>query len=235
MGKQSIAVAGDIGESFGNYTVGDDEALLELLTMANVACGFHAGDPQVMERTVKSCIQRGVEIGAHPGYPDMVGFGRRAMELTYDEIRTDVVYQIGALSGFVRVHGGRLSHVLPHGRMGNLVVTDPAHAVAVTDAVAAFDEDLIVVTQEGELARAARERGLRVGVMFLADRAYEDDGTLVSRTKPGALLHDVDQIAERTVRMVHDGVVESIHGNDVPVDCDLVLLHGDHPDRKSVV
>lgn len=155
------------------------------------------------------------------------------MDLSYDEVRTDTLYQVGALDAFARAGGGRLSHILPHGRLGNLVVTGSEYARAVTDAVAAYDDDLIVVTQEGELARTAREIGLKVGIMFLADRGYEDDGTLVRRTEPGALIHDADTIAERTVRMATEGVVTSIHGTDVHVDCDVVLLHGDHPEALA--
>ncbi|WP_405807627.1 LamB/YcsF family protein [Streptomyces sp. NBC_01187] len=170
---------------------------------------------------------------AAAGFPDLNGFGRRAMDLSYDEVRTDTLYQVGALDAFARAGGGRLSHILPHGRLGNLVVTGSEYARAVTDAVAAYDDDLIVVTQEGELARTAREIGLKVGIMFLADRGYEDDGTLVRRTEPGALIHDADTIAERTVRMATEGVVTSIHGTDVHVDCDVVLLHGDHPEALA--
>ncbi|WP_072803271.1 LamB/YcsF family protein [Rhodococcoides yunnanense] len=228
MSQNSVALVADIGESFGNYTLGDDNAILDLITAANVACGFHAGDPRVMERTVRACIERGVEIGAHPGYPDLVGFGRRAMACTEDEIRTDTLYQIGALSAFVTAQGGTLSHVNPHGRMGNLTVTDAAHARGVAEAVATFDPSLVVVTQEGLLAEEARARGLEVALVFLADRGMEDDGTPVLRTEPGALIHDVDVIAARTIRMAVDGVVTSVHGKDVPQVCDLVLLHGDN-------
>ncbi|MFC9833285.1 LamB/YcsF family protein [Rhodococcus sp. NPDC127530] len=228
MADKSLALVADLGESFGNYTIGDDDAVLDLVTMANVACGFHAGDPRVMERTVRACIERGVEIGAHPGYPDLVGFGRRAMACTEDEIRTDTLYQMGALSAFVKAQGGTLSHVNPHGRMGNLTVTDPVHARGVADAVAAFDPELIVVTQEGLLADEARARGLRVALVFLADRGYENDGTPVLRTEPGALLHDADEVAARTVRMAKEGVVRTVHGIDIPQECDLVLLHGDN-------
>jgi 5-oxoprolinase (ATP-hydrolysing) subunit A len=228
MPQNSVALIADIGESFGNYALGDDNAILDLLTTANVACGFHAGDPRVMERTVRACIERGVEIGAHPGYPDLVGFGRRAMACTEDEIRTDTLYQIGALSAFVTAQGGSLSHVNPHGRMGNLTVTDPAHARGVADAIASFDPSLVVVTQEGLLAEESRARGLEVALVFLADRGMENDGTPVLRTQPGALIHDVDKVAARTVRMVKEGAVTSVHGHDVPQVCDLVLLHGDN-------
>lgn len=228
MPSTSVALVADLGESFGNYTLGDDDAVLDLVTMANVACGFHAGDPRVMERTVRACLERGVELGAHPGYPDLVGFGRRAMACTEEEIRTDTLYQIGALHAFVAAQGGTLSHVNPHGRMGNLTVTDQVHARGVADAIAAFDPSLIVVTQEGLLAEEARARGLRVALVFLADRGMENDGTPVLRSKPGAMVSDTDEIAARTVRMATEGVVRTIHGQDIPQECEIVLLHGDN-------
>lgn len=224
-----VDLVADLGEGFGAYTMGDDEALLELLTSANVACGFHAGDPRIMDTTVRHCVEKGVAVGAHPSFPDLVGFGRRAMDLTPDEVRTDMLYQVGALQAFAVAHGTRVRHVAPHGRLGNLVAVRADYARAVVDAVAALDPSLIVLAQDGELADAARERGLRVGIVGIADRAYRDDGTLVPRSEPGAVIHDADEIARRTLRMVTEGVIRSVGGRDVPVDCDTVLLHGDTP------
>ena len=224
-----VDLVADLGEGFGAYRMGDDEALLEVLTSANVACGFHAGDPRIMDATVRSCVERGVSVGAHPSFPDLAGFGRRAMDLTPDEVRTDVLYQIGALQAFAVAHGTRVRHVAPHGRLGNLVATRAGYAAAVADAVAALDPALIVLAQDGELADAARARDLRVGIVGIADRAYEDDGTLVPRSQPGAVLHDEGEIAERTVRMVTEGVIRTVGGRDLPVACDTVLLHGDTP------
>jgi len=224
-----VDLVADLGEGFGAYTMGDDEALLELLTSANVACGFHAGDPRIMDATVRHCVEKGVAVGAHPSFPDLVGFGRRAMDLTPDEVRTDVLYQVGALQAFAVAHGTRVRHVAPHGRLGNLVAVRADYAGAVVDAVASLDESLIVLAQDGELADAARERGLRVGIVGIADRAYRDDGTLVPRAEPGAVIHDPDEIAHRTLRMVTDGVLRSAAGHDIPVTCDTVLLHGDTP------
>jgi UPF0271 protein len=224
-----VDLVADLGEGFGAYRMGDDEALLEVLTSANVACGFHAGDPRIMDATVRSCVERGVSVGAHPSFPDLAGFGRRAMDLTPDEVRTDVLYQIGALQAFAVAHGTRVRHVAPHGRLGNLVATRAGYAAAVADAVAALDPALIVLAQDGELADAAHARGLRVGIVGIADRAYEDDGTLVPRGQPGAVLHDEGEIAERTVRMVTEGVIRTVGGRDIPVGCDTVLLHGDTP------
>lgn len=223
-----MALTADVGESFGDYTMGHDAALIELLTEANIACGFHAGDPRVMDRTVSLCIDAGVAIGAHPGFADLVGFGRRAVDLSWEEARTDTLYQIGALGAFVQSRRGRMSHVLPHGRLGNLVVVDAQLADAVAEAIASYDPELIVVTQEGELATAARSRGLAVGIMFLADRGYEDDGQLVSRRRPDALIHDPAKIASRTVRAASTGTVSSVNGKEVRVDADVVLLHGDN-------
>jgi len=223
-----IDLIADVGESFGAYTMGRDSDILDSLTSANVACGFHAGDPMTMEKTVAACRDRGVQIGAHPGFRDLVGFGRRAIEMSADEVRTDVLYQLGALDAFVRAIGAELAHVTPHGRLGNLVVTEPGYATAVLDAVVAFDPGLVVVAQEGELTRQAGERGVPTARMGMVDRGYNDDGTLVSRRLPGAVLHDPAVIAERAVRMVSDGVVTSVNGVEVPVSCDTLLLHGDN-------
>lgn len=236
MATHRVAIVADLGESFGNYTIGDDQTLLDRVTMANVACGFHAGDPRVMDQTVRDCIDRGVEIGAHPGYPDLVGFGRRAIEASEDEIRTDVLYQLGALSAFVSVHGGTITHLAPHGRMGSMATSDATHARAVADAVLAFNPSLIMICQQGHLEVEARKRGLAVGMVFLGDRAYGDDGMPVSRSLPGALLHDAEEIAARCVDLVLTGLVTSVSGNRVPLghDVDTILLHGDNKDALAI-
>ncbi|WPB89345.1 LamB/YcsF family protein [Streptomyces malaysiensis] len=225
----TVDLVADLGEGFGAYRMGDDAALLDVITSANIACGFHAGDPKVMDTTVAECARRGIGVGAHPGFPDLVGFGRRAMDLTEDEVRTDVLYQIGALHAFATAHGTRLRHVTPHGRLGNLVVTDAAYARAVTEAIVSYDQSLAVVTQEGELSEAARKAGLKVATLGLADRAYHEDGTLVRRSEPGSVISDEQEVAERVVRMVTEGMVRSVTGRDIPVRCDTVLLHGDTP------
>lgn len=227
--KHMVDLVADLGEGFGAYTMGDDEAVLDVLTSANIACGFHAGDPRIMDATVRHCVRRGVAVGAHPSFPDLVGFGRRAMDLTPDEVRTDTLYQIGALRAFATAHHTRVRHIAPHGRLGNLVATRPDYAEAVADAVESLDPSLIVLAQDGALADAARARGLWVGIVGIADRAYRDDGTLVPRSEPDAVIHDPGEIAERTVRMVTEGVVRTAGGRDLPVECDTVLLHGDTP------
>ncbi|MBF4588274.1 5-oxoprolinase subunit PxpA [Curtobacterium sp. VKM Ac-2887] len=232
MATASVAVVADLGESYGNYTIGDDEALLGLVTASNIACGFHAGDPRVIDRTVAECVKRGIELGAHPGYPDLVGFGRRLIEASEEEIRTDVLYQIGALDAFARVHGGTISHVAPHGRMGSIAQTDAKHARAITDAIAAYDPSYIVICQNGLLAEESRKRDLQVGYVFLADRGYGVDGMPVARSHPGGLLHDPEEIGRRVVQVVTEGTVVTVDGETVPLghDADVVLLHGDHPE-----
>jgi UPF0271 protein len=228
-----VDLSADIGESFGSWRMGEDRAILRSLTSANVACGFHAGDPRVMSESVLACVDHGVAVGAHPGFADLVGFGRRTIDMSAEEVRTDVLYQIGALAAFAKAAGTALTHVSPHGRLGNLVVADEHYARPVAEAVEAYDPRLIVVTYSGALERLARERGLHVGLLGFADRAYEDDGSLVSRKEPGAVLHDPDVITERAVSMVTTGTVTSRTGREVTVEVDSILLHGDN--EASVV
>lgn len=225
-----VDLIADVGESFGSFTMHNDQELLPLLTSANVACGFHAGDPRVMQTTVAACARLEVAVGAHPGFPDLVGFGRRDMKLTENEVFTDVLYQIGALHGFLRAANLPMQHVAPHGRLGNLVQVDAAYAKAVVDAVEAFDPNMIVVGLGGEIIEQASARGLRTAQLGVVDRNYEDDGRLVARSRPDALLHDAEEIAARTLRLVRDGVITSVNGVDVPVRVDSVLLHGDNPE-----
>lgn len=224
-----VDLVADLGEGFGAYSMGDDAALLDVVSSANIACGFHAGDPDIMNATVAECVRRGVAIGAHPSFPDLRGFGRRAMDLTADEVRNDVLYQYGALSAFAAYHGAGVVHLAPHGRLGNLVATRPDYAEAVADAAARINPDLIVLAQDGELADAATARRLPVGIVGIADRAYEADGTLVPRSRPGAVIHDPKTIVARTIRMVCEGVIETVAGTDLPIVADTILLHGDTP------
>lgn len=214
--------------------MGDDAALLEVVSSANIACGFHAGDPRIMDRTVADCVARGVNIGAHPSFPDLVGFGRRTVDATAEEVRTDVTYQLGALQAFARAHGTRVSHLAPHGRLGNLVAVREDYARAVVDAVERVDPDLIVLAQDGQLAERAAAAGLPVAIVGIADRAYRQDGTLVPRTEVGAVVTDGREIARRAVRMVREGVVETIDGNDLPVRADTILLHGDSAEAVCI-
>ena len=224
----TVDLVADLGEGFGAYTVGDDQALLEVVSSANIACGFHAGDPDIMDATVAACVRRGVGIGAHPSFPDLRGFGRRAMDLTPGEVRTDVLDQLGALSACAAYHGTRVAHLAPHGRLGNLVATRADYAAAVADAAFGADPRLIVLAQDGELALAAADRGLDVAIVGIADRAYNADGTLVPRGQDGAVIRDPSVIVERTVRMVCEGLIETVAGFDIPIQADTVLLHGDN-------
>ncbi|PTT60979.1 LamB/YcsF family protein [Arthrobacter sp. HMWF013] len=225
----TVDLVADLGEGFGAYSMGDDKALLEIVSSANIACGFHAGDPDIMNATVAECVRRGVSIGAHPSFPDLRGFGRRAMDLTADEVRNDILYQVGALSAFAAYHGTGVAHLAPHGRLGNLVATRPDYAAAVADASARINPDLIVLAQDGELADAAAVRQLPVAIVGIADRAYEADGTLVPRSRPGAVIHDPSAIVDRTIRMVCEGLIQTVAGTDLPIVADTVLLHGDTP------
>jgi 5-oxoprolinase (ATP-hydrolysing) subunit A len=224
-----VDLVADVGESFGAYTIGDDERLLEVLSAANIACGFHAGDPRTMMRTVSACVEKGVAIGAHPGFPDLVGFGRRDMAMTRDEVRTDVLYQLGALSAFVRAAGGTLGHLSPHGQLGNLTATDETYANGVLDAIEDFDPTLKVIGPPGLIHQLAEQRGIASAGLAFPDRSYEASGLLTSRRLPGAVLDDPQVIASRAVTMILERRIESRTGEQVPVDCDAILLHGDNP------
>lgn len=227
---RKIDLVADVGEAFGVYTLGDDDKLLDVLTSANVACGFHAGDPQVMEKTVVACRERNVAVGAHPGFNDLRGFGRRPIAMTVEEVRTEVLYQLGALQAIARAHSVEISHITPHGSLGNLCVTDEDYALGVLKAVQGFDPNLPIVTQEGKLSKLARTHGFRVAITAMADRAYNPDGSLVSRRIDGAIIHDEDTVVERAVRMVTEGTVLAHDGSEMEIDVDTVLLHGDNPE-----
>lgn len=217
----------DLGEGYGVYTIADDAALINIVSSVNIACGFHAGDPRTMARAVELAVQHNVKIGAHPGFPDLNGFGRRDMKLSAWEITTDVLYQLGALDAFVKAYGGVLHHVTPHGRLGNLADLDAFHAKAVLEAIGRFDSTLRITSQEGELTRLAKEKGFPVSILVLGDRAYHDTGIVVNRREPGAVIHDADVVVKRSLRMVIDGTVESIEGNSIPKTGDTLLVHGD--------
>jgi UPF0271 protein len=224
----SIDLNSDLGEGFGAYALGDDKAVLASVTSANVACGFHAGDPRVLRRTVALCAKARVAVGAHPGYPDLQGFGRRDMACAPDEVYADVLYQIGAARIFCVAAGVRLEHVKPHGALYNKAAKDPALAKAVAEAVRDAGEELILLGLGGTLFEsAAAEAGIPFAAEAFADRAYQADGTLVPRSKPGAVLHDVPEAAARVVRMAAEGVVTSIDGVEVALRPHSICLHGD--------
>ena len=225
----------DMGESFGEYTLGDDAAMLELVSSANIACGMHAGDPMVMQRAVRLAAERGVAIGAHPGYPDLQGFGRRAMALSPGELEAFVTYQLGALAGFAMSAGTAMTHVKPHGTLYNIAARDASVAAAIVEAIVAYDRSLIVVTLPGSaLAFSAESEGLRVAREGFADRAYQENGTLVPRGQPGAVIHDPEAAAVRAVKMVVDGMAETSTGTVIPLRIDTLCVHGDTPNAPEI-
>ncbi|RKT79732.1 UPF0271 protein [Terracoccus luteus] len=225
----------DLGESFGAWRLGDDEALLELVTSANVACGFHAGDPTTLRGTCRAAAARGVTVGAQVGYRDLAGFGRRFVDVAPDDLEADVLYQLGALEAMCRVTATRVAYVKPHGALYNAVVHHERQAAAVVAAVRAYDPGLPLLGLPGSrLLALAEEAGLPTRTEAFADRGYRADGTLVPRSEPGALLHDADAIATRVVRLVTDGVVEAVDGSAVAVHADSVCIHGDTPGAVEV-
>ena len=220
----------DLGESFGRFRVGADEEVMRLITSANVACGYHAGDPLVMDRTVGLAAELGVALGAHPGLPDLMGFGRRSIQLSSEEAETYVLYQVAALAGFARAAQLELTHVKPHGALYNMAARDRDLACAVVRGVSRFDPELILVGLAGsELVEAAAQRDLRVAREGFADRAYNSDGSLRSRRLADAVIADPDVAAERAVTMVRDGVVVAHNGEEIRVRVDTICLHGDTP------
>lgn len=229
-----IDLNADLGEGFGQWTLGDDDALLDVVTSANVACGFHAGDPTVLRAVCDGAAAKGVSIGAQVGYRDLAGFGRRFIDIAPHDLTQDVIYQIGALEGFARVAGTRVRYVKPHGALYNTVVHHQGQAAAVVRAVSELDPTLPLLGLPGSvLLDLAEDAGIPTVREAFADRAYTDDGTLAPRSEPGAVLHDADEIADRARRMVVEGVVETTSGDTVAVDADSVCLHGDSPDAVA--
>lgn len=225
-----IDLNSDVGESFGSWTMGDDAAILRSVSSANVACGFHAGDPSGIARTCREAVAAGVVIGAHVGYRDLAGFGRRFLDCSPTELADDVLYQLGALEALARAAGGGIRYVKPHGALYNAIVHHEAHAQAVVDAVKVFGGDLPLLLLPGSVALARAERaGLRGVAEAFADRGYTPAGTLVPRGEPGAVLHDAQAVAARMVRLAHEGVVEAADGTDVRVAAESICLHGDTP------
>lgn len=218
----------DLGESFGNYKLGMDDKVIPLITSANVACGYHASDPVVMEKTIAMAKEAGIRVGAHPGFPDLMGFGRREMKVSPAEAKAYTLYQIGALQGFCKAAGVKLQHVKPHGALYNMAAKDYELSKAICEAIQAIDPDLIVLALSGgELARAAKDMGLRTALEVFADRAYEEDGTLVSRRKEGSMITDEDEAVARVVRMIKEKKVTAITGKDIPIQADSICVHGD--------
>jgi UPF0271 protein len=233
---QTVDLNSDIGESFGDYKLGMDQEVLQYVTSANIACGFHAGDPLIMEKTVALAASKKVSIGAHPGYPDLMGFGRRDLKATPAEVNAYVTYQLGALMAFAAAHGTRLAHLKAHGAMYNMAAVDYNLARAIAEAVHAVDPHIILLALAGsQMVKAAHDVGLTVAEEVFADRAYNEDGTLVARSKQGSMIEDEHVAITRVVRMVREGKVQAITGNDIAIRADSVCVHGDNPQAVAFV
>lgn len=223
-----IDLNSDLGESYGRYTVGCDEELLQVVSSANIACGVHAGDPVVMNRTMENCRRQGVAPGAHPGFPDLQGFGRRQMQMKPGELRSYLIYQIGALQAFASAHKMKLQHVKPHGALNNMMPYHEMYSREICEAILAVDPDLILVAPTNTMTlEMARDMGLRTVSEVFADRAYQDDGYLVPRSEPDAMITDEEDAIRRVIRMIREGVVTSKSGKDVPIQAESVCIHSD--------
>lgn len=223
-----IDLNSDLGEGYGAWTMGDDEAMLGIVSSANVACGFHAGDPKSILATLREAAARGVAIGAHVSYPDRVGFGRRPMDVTAAELTADVIYQIGALQGLCRAAGTRVSYVKPHGALYNTIAADARQGAAVIEAIREIDPALILMGLAGApILTQASEAGLATVAEAFGDRAYTPEGTLVSRREPGAVLHDPEAVARRMLRLATEGTIEAIDGSSLKLHADSICVHGD--------
>jgi len=226
----------DMGESFGAYKMGDDIAILDYVNSANIACGFHAGDPGTIHTTVAAAIAKGVAVGAHPGLPDLQGFGRRNMALSKNEAYDMVIYQVGAVAAFAKALGGRLNHVKAHGALYNMAAKDYLLAEQIAKAVHDFDSKLVIYGLAGSaLIQAALDIGVPAASEVFADRTYQDDGSLTPRNQPNAMIEDADAAVVQVKRVVLERVVRSVHGNDVPVRADTLCIHGDQPSALAFV
>jgi UPF0271 protein len=227
----SIDLNCDLGEGFGRYEMGDDAAMLEIVTSVNVACGFHAGDPDIMAERAAQTLEKGIVLGAHPSFDDLHGFGRRRIQgIPNQELHNLIIYQVGALQGIARSVGQKVTHVRAHGALGNMTDEQPELAEVLAGAIAAMDSDIALMTMAGCAADvAARALGLKVARQAFADRAYNDDGTLVSRSLPGAVLEDVAAATERVIRLAEEGTIETINGEALQLDARVVCVHGDSP------
>lgn len=233
--ERIINLNADLGESFGPWVMGDDEALLDVVASANLACGFHAGDPDVMRRTVRACVARGVSIGAHPGHHDLQGFGRRALKLAPSEIENLVAYQVGALMAVAALEGARVTHVKPHGALNNQACAEREVAQAICRAVRAIDPSLILLAPARSwLLTAGREAGLAVVEEIFADRAYQEDGQLVPRGMPGALIHDRERCAEHVLAMLTAGALITQSGQRLPTAIGSICVHGDDIEAVAI-
>lgn len=229
--KPVVDINCDLGESYGNYNIGNDEKLMKYITSANIACGFHAGDPTTMEQTVSLAKKSGVAVGAHPGFPDLMGFGRREMHLTPEEAKSYMIYQIAALQGFAQAAGISLQHVKPHGALYNMAAIDEKLSKAIVEAVRAIKDDLIIFApQNSALAEAAVQKGMRVAYEFFADREYNPDGTLVSRKQANAVIQEPLKLVNRTIKAVKGGTILAANGEELEIgEVHTICVHGDTP------
>jgi UPF0271 protein len=229
----------DMGESFGAYKLGLDEEVIKYVTSANIACGYHAGDPLVMEQTVSLAKDHGVAVGAHPGFPDLIGFGRRNLNATLSEIKGYVTYQIGALQAFTKAQGVTVEHVKPHGALYLMAVEDEKISQAIVEAIASVDKNLIFVALAGakgeKMTQIGKKIGLRVAYEAFPDRAYTPEGTLVSRRQAGAVIKDPDTVAQRALTMAKEGKVVAIDGSEIPFRPETLCVHGDTPGAVNLV
>jgi 5-oxoprolinase (ATP-hydrolysing) subunit A len=233
---RSIDINSDLGESYGSFKVGNDQEVMKYISSANIACGYHAGDHNVMFETVRLAKKLAVNIGAHPGFPDIAGFGRREMKLSAREIYNLTVFQIGALSSICQVNGTKLSHVKPHGALYNMASKDRVIADAIAQAVSDIDPRLVIFGLAGsELIKAGKEKGLRTAQEIFADRTYQSDGTLTSRQEENAMIHDSKLAITRVVRMVKEGKVTAVDGTDLNIQADTICIHGDEPQALKFV
>ncbi|GAB6190675.1 LamB/YcsF family protein [Desulfocastanea catecholica] len=239
MDKKTMDLNCDLGESFGVYKLGMDEAVMPFITSANIACGWHAGDPIVMNNTVRLAAKYGINCGAHPGYPDLLGFGRRAMKLNRDELMCYLIYQIGALEAFCRANGTSLTHVKPHGSLYNTAVESEETAIAVVEAISKVNSNLIFVTLAGKkgqmMARIGQELGLRIAHEAFPDRAYTPEGALAPRQQEGAVITDPDEVVRRALKIATEGCVEANNGESIELEAQTLCVHGDNPHAVQMV
>lgn len=234
--KGIVDLNSDLGESYGTYVLGLDEEVIKHVTSVNIACGFHAGDPVIMGKTVKEAVDNGVAVGAHPGYPDLMGFGRRNMDISPEEARAYMLYQLGALKAFAESNGVKVQHMKLHGAFYNTANNDEKLATAILEALGKVDENIILMALSGSIiAKKAKAMGMKVAQEVFADRAYNEDGTLVSRKLPGAVITDKDLAISRIKRMVLEGKVETIDGKEMPIVADSICVHGDNPEAVNFV
>ncbi|WP_414050465.1 LamB/YcsF family protein [Macrococcus animalis] len=231
-----IDLNADLGESYGNYTIGNDAAIIPLITSANIACGMHAGDFNVLNKTIEMCRKYNTSIGAHPGYNDLMGFGRKKIDMTYDEVENLVTYQLGAIQAFCMKHNVTLNHVKPHGALYNATFNDEKLAQAIVNAIKTFNPELKVMgIAGGNLVRIADENGLTVINEVFADRNYTDEGTLVSRKESNAMIHDAREAVTHVLRMIEEKQVKTVTGNFIPMQADSICVHGDGPEALAFV